>query len=84
MLHTAIGPILRVIDANSFVMQVTHIGNHNKNRYSNYETVYIAPVTGKTATPLSTLLIGRRVKCSVRYRDSYNRLFADVEFEQKL
>ncbi len=82
MLDTAIGPIIRIIDSNSFQMQVTHIGNHNKYGYGNYETVYIAPNPMVTnATPLSLTLIGRRVKCSVRYRDNYNRLFCDVHFE---
>jgi|HubBroStandDraft_5_1064220.scaffolds.fasta_scaffold813597_1 hypothetical protein len=82
MLDTAIGPILRIIDENSFLMRVTHVGNHNKLSYGNFETVYIAPKPGNVGTPLSPLLIGRRVKCSVRYRDNYNRLFSDVEFEQ--
>ncbi|HCZ36723.1 MAG TPA: hypothetical protein DHV26_12445 [Cytophagales bacterium] len=82
MLDTAIGPIVRVIDGNTFQMQVTHIGKHNKYAYGNYETVFIAPkVANPGATHLSTALIGRRVKCMVRYRDQLNRLFSDVEFE---
>ena len=83
MLDTAIGPIIRVIDGNSFQMQVTHIGNHNKYPYGNIETVCIAPLekTNPNSTPLSSALIGRRVKCSVRHRDNYNRLYADVVFE---
>ena len=83
MLDTAIGPILKIIDGNSFQMQVTHIGKHNVYGYGNYEIVCIAPnPNARNPTPLSPLLIGRRVKCNVRNRDSYNRLFADVEFEQ--
>lgn len=83
MLDTAIGPITRVIDGNSFQMQVTHIGNHNKYPYSNYETVYIAKSeTPKTNTTLlSSTLVGRRVRCSVRHRDNFNRLYADVVFD---
>lgn len=85
MLDTAIGPIIRVIDGNSFQMQVTHIGNHNKYPYGNFETVYIAtpetPNPNPNTTKLSHALIGRRVKCSVRHRDNYNRLYADVVFE---
>ena len=82
MLDTAIGPIIRIIDGNSFQMQVTHIGRHNVYAYGNFETVYIAPnPNAKNSTPLSIALIGRRVKCQVRYRDNYNRLFSDVEFE---
>ena len=82
MLDTVIGPIVRVIDANTFLIQVTHIGNHNKYAYSNYETVFIAPMQTIVGTQLSVLLVGRRVKCSVRYRDNYSRLFSDVEFDQ--
>lgn len=82
MLDTAIGPIVRVIDGNSFQMQVTHIGRHNKYAYGNYETVFIAPrAVGPNDARLSMAVIGRRVKCMVRYRDQYNRLFSDVEFE---
>lgn len=82
MLDTAIGPIIRIIDGSSFQMQVTHIGNHNKYGYGNYEIVYIAPNPNLVnPTPLSHALIGRRVKCSVRYRDNFNRLFCDVQFE---
>ena len=83
MLDTVIGPIIRVIDLYSFQMQVTHIGNHNKYPYGNYETIYIAPpeTNVQNSTPLSSALINRRVKCSVRHRDNYNRLYADVVFE---
>ena len=82
MLDTAIGPIIRILDGSSFQMQVTHIGNHNKYGYSNYETVCIAPnPNAVNPTPLTVLLVGRRVKCSVRYRDNFNRLICDVEFE---
>ena len=82
MLDTVIGPIIRIIDRNSFQMQVTHIGRHNKYVYGNYETVYIAPNPNpQNGTPLSPALIGRRVRCKVRNRDNYNRLSADVEFE---
>lgn len=85
MLDTVIGPIIRVIDGSSFQMQVTHIGSHNKYSYGNFETVYIAPQTNPNpkATKLSASLVGRRVKCSVRNRDNYNRLYADVVFESE-
>ena len=82
MLDTAIGPIISIIDSNSFQMRVTHIGKHNANGYNNYEIVCIAPNPSATnTTPLSQSLIGRRVKCKVRYRDNYNRLYGEVEFD---
>lgn len=82
MLDTVIGPIIRVIDSHSFQMQVTHIGTHNLNPYSNYETIYIAEnLNAVNPTPLSILLLNKRVRCLVRYRDNYNRLICDVEFD---
>lgn len=77
-----IGPITRIVDTSTFQMQVTHIGNHNKYSYNNYEIVFIAPNQNLVnPVPLSHALIGRRVKCSVRYRDNFNRLICDVETE---
>lgn len=82
MLDTVIGPIIRIIGGSSFKMHVTHIGNHNKDAYSNYEIVFIAPNPNLiNLTTLSHALIDRRVKCSVRYRDNYNRLICDVVLE---
>ncbi len=82
MLDTAIGPITAIIDSKSFQMHVTHIGRHNQYAYSNFEIVCIAPNPfAANTTPLSHALIGRRVKCYVRYRDNYNRLYGEVEFE---
>ena len=81
MLDFVIGPIVRVIDHNSFVMQVTHIGTHNKYVYGNYETVCVPPNNNPNATLLSVALIGRRVRCNIQYRDNYNRLNGDVYFE---
>lgn len=84
MLDTVIGPITRVIDGHSFQMKVTHIGRHNKYTYANIETIFIAPLASPNpnATRLSPALVNRRVKCSVRHRDKYNRLYSDVVFEE--
>lgn len=78
MLDTAIGPITHIVDGATFQMQVTHIGRHNKFRYNNYETVNVA--INRTGYPLHRL-VNVRVKCSVRYRDVYNRLFAELDLE---
>lgn len=82
MLDTVIGPILNVISGDSFTMQVTHIGNHNLQRYGNYETVLIVNTPG-VVNPnfLSRDLIGRRVRCKVINRDIYNRINAYVEID---
>jgi hypothetical protein len=79
MLDTAIGPIFQIVDGATFQMQVTHIGRHNKFRYNNYETIHVA--VNRTGYQLYQL-VNVRVKCSVRYRDVYNRLFAEVDLER--
>lgn len=76
MLDTAIGSITGIIDNVTFIINVTHIGTHNKFRYNSYETVTVA--TNKTDFTLSQLR-GIRVRCLVKYRDTYNRLYADIE-----
>jgi hypothetical protein len=80
-LDTAIGPIVRIISNDSFQMHVTHVGTHNAYRYGNYEIIHIAPASSSHPIPLTTALVGRRVKCQVRYRDNYNRLYGEVFFE---
>lgn len=78
MLDTAIGPVTGINDATSFQMNVTHIGTHNKFRYNTHETVVVA----SNLTGLNIFyLVGKRVRCNVRYRDKFNRLFADIELE---
>ena len=80
MLDTTIGPVINVFDGATFQMNVTHIGQHNKFRYNNYESVSVATNnTGFTLYQLQTYR--RRVICHVRHRDIYNRLVADVYLE---
>ena len=77
MLDTAIGAVTGVIDNVTFKMNVTHIGQHNKFRYNSVETVLIVSNhTGQTIQQLKEL--GYRVRCHVKQRDIYNRLYADV------
>ena len=78
MLDTAIGPVTAVLNDLTFQMNVTHIGKHNQFRYNKYETVFVA--ANKTGMNILNLR-GRRVRCHVRYRDVFNRLFADVELD---
>ena len=80
MLDTAIGPVTNFTGGNTFQLNVTHIGKHNKFRYNSYETVNVA--NNNTGYMLNTL-IGMRVICHVRYRDVYNRLYADVFLESQ-
>lgn len=78
MLDTVIGSANKILDSSTIQLSVTHIGTHNKFRYYTYETILVN--SNRTGQPLHFLL-GRRLRCHVKYRDAYNRLFADIEFE---
>lgn len=78
MLDTVIGPITNVINSSTFEMNVTHIGRHNQFRYYDYERITVA--NNNTNRSLNQLY-GMRVRCLVRYRDTYNQLYADIELE---
>lgn len=78
MLDSAIGPIIRFIDYRTFQINVTHIGRHNQFRYNTYETIFVVNnFTGYTIREI----VGCRVRCHIKYRDTYGRLVADVHLE---
>lgn len=88
MLDFVVGPVTSVINGNTFKMQVTHIGKHNKYGYRDFETIKIAdrvassPIAGiglQQKQQLFNQIFNRRVRCHVRYRDAYNILICDVE-----
>lgn len=76
MLDTVIGPIENAVDEHTFRMYVTHVGIHNKYQYNSFETVLIESIDSECST---MELVGCKAKCSVKYRDQYNRLLAKVE-----
>jgi hypothetical protein len=80
-----IGPVINIIDGSTFQINVTHIGVNNRFTYRDYETVTIPNDSSWRVSnrdnmlTLNHAMIGRTMKCYVRYRDSYNRLYADCE-----
>ena len=76
MLDFVIGPVTTVYNDETIQVNVTHIGTNNKFRYNNYEIVLLA--NNNTPYPANQLY-GKRIKCHVRYRDTYNRLYSDIE-----
>lgn len=89
MFDITIGPVINVIDGNTFTMQVTRIGTNNNFPYNNYETIRI---NNYPAHSLSTLqgqidkknlidkIIGKNVRCHIiHYRDAFGVLIANVE-----
>jgi micrococcal nuclease len=88
MADTIRGPVTRVVDGDTFEMDVTHIGKENTEKYNNSETVRIAGIdapelgteAGKKAkAQLDKKLSGKEVRCTVQARDTYGRVVADIE-----
>jgi len=88
MLDVTIGPVISIIDGNTFTMNVTRIGTHNKFTYREYETVRIANTTASNLSSvqgiqekqrLYSLLSGKIVRCEIYKRDQYNVLIAEFK-----
>src|SRR5262245_27727752 len=81
------GPVLHVLAADTFEMQVTLIGRHNDFPYNARERIRVsgsAPsfntFTGQEAkTQLEAWLLGKSVRCFVLARDLEGVLFCEVE-----
>ena len=81
------GKVIKVVDGDTFDLQITHIGNNNAYEYGTVERIRIA---GKDAPELNTLLglaVKRRVTekllnqivtCEIQSKDVYGRLVAKI------
>jgi endonuclease YncB( thermonuclease family) len=87
MLDIIVGPVINVIDADTFDMQVSQVGTHNKYGYNSIERVRLDGVdkpeintlAGKlAAVSFQKKLSGKTVRCSVKSRDVYGRVVAIV------
>ena len=88
MRDTIRGPVLRVIDGDTFDMEVTHFGRNNKYEYNNAERIRIAnihkpplrtPAGMRSKINLERRLMGRIVRCYIQTRDTYRRLVAKIK-----
>jgi len=88
MADTIKGPVINVVDGDTFDMHVTHLGENNKEKYNDDERVRIAGIdaqeintkTGKIEKEkLENKLNGKKVLCKVQSRDSYGRIVAEIE-----
>ena len=88
MSDTIRGPVTKVVDGDTFEMDVTHTGKENKKKYNNHETVRIATIDApelgtksgqRSKETLEKKLKGKEVRCYVQARDAYGRVVADVE-----
>ena len=82
------GPVVDVIDGDTFDMNVTYKGNNNKYPYNKTERIRIvgidAPELNTIAgihakTNLKAKILGKEIRCHVHSRDSFQRLVGDVE-----
>ncbi len=85
------GKVTKVIDGDTFTMNVTHISNLNKDKYSAVETIRIAgydapelstPGGQKAKQDLFQKINGKEVKCVIQARDIYGRVIASVSLSK--
>ena len=88
MADTIRGPVIKIIDGDTFDMKVTHVGKENKEEYNDNERIRIAGIDApelpseegkKAKKALEKKLDGKEVRCKVQTRDDYGRIVADVE-----
>lgn len=81
------GPVIHIIDGDTFDMTVTHLGTNNREQYNNQERVRIAnfnaPELGTIGGAMAKInlekhILGKIVKCTVKARDVYGRIVANV------
>lgn len=88
MLDTIRGSVTNIVDGDTFDMDVTHTGNHNKYKYNNVERIRIAEIDApelnsllgqRSKNLLQQKLQGKEVRCYVQARDEYHRIVAKVQ-----
>jgi endonuclease YncB( thermonuclease family) len=88
MADTIRGPVIEIIDGDTFDMKVTHTGKDNKTSYKDQERIRIAaidepelrtPAGQRSKDKLEGKLKGKEVRCYVQARDDYGRLVAEVK-----
>lgn len=88
MLDTVRGPVIHIIDGDTFDITVTYTGKNNKYDYNDQERIRIAnidepelntPSGQRSKDELEQKLKGREVRCYIHSRDEYKRLVSDVK-----
>ena len=81
------GKVSRIIDGDTFDLNVTHFSRKNRYNYDNYERIRIASFDArelgsagglKDRITLALKLNSKFVLCSIKSRDVFGRLVADV------
>jgi len=88
MTDTVRGPVINVVDGDTFDIKVTHTGNQNEYEYNNQERIRIAEIDEpelntqagqRSKEKLERKLIGKEVRCYIQSRDTYSRLVSKVK-----
>jgi len=88
MTDTIRGPVIDIIDGDTFDMNVTHTGKNNKRDYKDKERIRIAEIDApelrapggqRSKDLLERKLKGKEVRCYIQARDDYGRIVAKVE-----
>lgn len=81
------GPVTRIIDGDTFDLNVTHVGTSNERKYNDSETIRLAGFDApelpsragqRSKETLTLKLSGQTVRCTVQARDTYGRVVATV------
>ena len=89
MYDTIRGPVLDVIDGDTFDISVTHTGKNNKYEYGDTERIRIVDINApelntpagvRAKTNLKSNISVKEIRCHVHTRDTYQRLVGNVEF----
>ncbi|HAK89411.1 MAG TPA: hypothetical protein DHV16_02830 [Nitrospiraceae bacterium] len=87
MFDTIRGSVSSVIDGDTFDMNISHVGNHNRYKYNSIERVRLADIdkpelntiSGQRSKLLLQLkLLSKEVRCLIQARDEYGRVVAKV------
>lgn len=87
-MDTIRGTVTKVVDGDTFEMDVTQRGQDNQHEYNDHEKVRIAdknaPELKQTGgqeakEALEIVLADAEVECTVKSRDEYGRVVADVK-----
>jgi endonuclease YncB( thermonuclease family) len=82
------GPVINIVDGDTFDIEVTHIRKENKNKYNDKERIRIedidepelsSPDEKRSKDKLEKKLKGKEVLCFIVNLDSYGQIVADVE-----
>ncbi len=87
-MDTIRGKVINIVDGDTFDMTVTHVGKNNEVKYNDQERIRIADTnapeintkSGITAKNiLTSKLLNKEVRISVKSRDRYGRIVGDIE-----